>query len=198
MSGYSYIIPETQQEVDGFNLTVAGYEGVFVLQDTQNPHDILKLWNPILDHINSTWPGWLAYPTVLEYPSFKAWYDLYQDADNEAGTDILVGSRLLDEKALTASTDKSIPNWKQFTIVGGGTAYLVSGKGVRDAKIAGGSNAVNPAWRKAYVHASKSLRFHGCMKSRLESLTRSSQRHQLGSSKRNSEARIHRDPDILG
>jgi len=29
----------------------------------------------------------------------------------------------------------------------------VSGKGVHNAKPRGGSNAINPAWRKAYVHS---------------------------------------------
>jgi hypothetical protein len=33
---------------------------------------------------------------------------------------------------------------------------LVAGPGVREVVIAGGGNAVNPAWRTAYVHFSKS------------------------------------------
>jgi hypothetical protein len=35
------------------------------------------------------------------------------------------------------------------------TVFLVSGKGVHQAKPRGGGNAVLPAWRTSWVHASK-------------------------------------------
>ena len=156
LSGYSFIVPETPFALDGEDVTVAGYETVFILQDTQDPADMQKIWDPILDHINATWPGWFAFPTIQTYPTFLAWYNENHDLDLEAGTDALVGSRLLDAKALTADASETIPIWKQFTAAGESNAYIVSGKGVWDAQIAGGSNSVNPAWRKSYVHASKS------------------------------------------
>jgi hypothetical protein len=38
----------------------------------------------------------------------------------------------------------------------GGRLYMVSGKGVWNSKPRGGSDAVNPAWRKTLIHAGKS------------------------------------------
>ena len=60
--------------------------------------------------------------------------------------------RSLDRKSLTgnrtALKEALIVTSKTGLVLG----HLVGGKGVHDAKIEGGSNAVNPAWRSAYLH----------------------------------------------
>ena len=74
--------------------------------------------------------------------------------DAGAGVDKVVGSRLLPPETLTqdAFRDALI----DFLGDAGGRLYMVSGKGVWDAEPRGGSDAVNPAWRKALIHAGQS------------------------------------------
>lgn len=72
-----------------------------------------------------------------------------------AGLDEYVGSRLLSKEAVTSNLTAAAAAYKQFSLSGLGTAYLVSGKGVFNAKPPGGGDAVCPAWRTSYIHASK-------------------------------------------
>ncbi|KAI0531880.1 hypothetical protein GGR58DRAFT_508001 [Xylaria digitata] len=83
------------------------------------------------------------------YPSFNSWFQVKYDKD-PTGFDQYVGSRLLDEKALT--TPDSATLGQAFKLARG-SAYLVAGKGVHNAKPRGGSTSVSPTWRKAVVHA---------------------------------------------
>ncbi|OBT38737.1 hypothetical protein VE00_10689 [Pseudogymnoascus sp. WSF 3629] len=89
--------------------------------------------------------------TETTFDDFWSWYKDHNGPLN-AGFDGILGSRLLDRKSLTGNRAAL----KEALIVapGKGTllGHLVSGKGVHNAKIPGGSNAVNPAWRSAYVH----------------------------------------------
>ena len=152
LAGYSFLF-------DNFNPTfgspaVSGVQASFVLQDTQDAKDMLKLWTPIFEHINTTWPGFSIVPNITEYSSFWEWYQPNKD-DFAAGKNQYIFSRLLDDKALTGDRNATRDAFRALSASGTGTAYLVSGKGVWNAKPRGGSNAVLPAWRKAYVHASK-------------------------------------------
>ena len=65
----------------------------------------------------------------------------------------MVGSWLLPPETLT--DDALIDALVKFLGDSGGGLYMVSGKGVWDAKPRGGGDAVNPAWRKALIHAGK-------------------------------------------
>lgn len=89
--------------------------------------------------------------TETTFDDFWSWYKDNNGPLN-AGFDAILGSRLLDRKSLTGNR----ATLKEALIVapGNGTllGHLVSGKAVHNAKIPGGSNAVNPAWRSAYVH----------------------------------------------
>lgn len=155
LSGYSYLLSDFPNPYDGGNTSVAGFFGSFVIQDTQDPADMSKLWAPVLKYVNKTWPDLMIVPNVTTYTSFLDWYSVnYDKAD--AGYDQYVGSRLLDRDVLTSNLTANAEAFKQFASGGSATAYLVSGKGVHNAKPRGGSNAILPAWRKAYVHASKS------------------------------------------
>jgi hypothetical protein len=87
------------------------------------------------------------------YPDFWAWYNV-NNGPLDAGYDQYLGSRLLDEKALTHNLTALAEAFRAATPLGGVTSvYLVGGHGVINAKPRGGSNAVNSAWRKAYVHS---------------------------------------------
>lgn len=87
------------------------------------------------------------------YPDFWAWYNV-SNGPLDAGYDQYIGSRLLDGKALTQNSTALKEALKAATASGSGIgAYLVGGRGVMNAKPRGGGNAVNPAWRRAYVHA---------------------------------------------
>lgn len=152
-AGYTEFYPAVSEATIG-NRTVAFYNAALALRDTQNRTLPVQLWAPILAHINATWPGsWYATTSTAAYPSFYGWYKGHYDTSG-AGYDILVGSRLLDGTALAANLTATAAAWRQFSAGGVGTAYLVSGKGVADAEPAGGSDAILPAWRRAYVHAS--------------------------------------------
>jgi hypothetical protein len=89
------------------------------------------------------------------YPDFYAWFK-DNNGPLDGGFDGIVGSWLLDEKALTSDLGELKDAIKTFTPEGSTSApFLVSGKGVWDAVPRGGSNAVNPAWRRALVHYSE-------------------------------------------
>jgi hypothetical protein len=89
------------------------------------------------------------------YPSFWDWY---KDANGplDAGSDVILGSRLLDQKALTGDGNASLVKETLKIVTAGRNplmVYLVAGKGVRDARPRDGGNSVSPAWRRALVHA---------------------------------------------
>ena len=155
LTGYSFVIPEILDPVSG-NSTIALFLGAFALLDTEDENVLMDLWEPINEHINATWPGWQAAYYLEYHPSFLSWWTAHHDADDQAGLDLLVGSWLLDKKALTADLEELASALRTFAGAGAAMAHLVAGKGVADAQPAGGSNAILPAWRKAYVHASES------------------------------------------
>jgi hypothetical protein len=93
-------------------------------------------------------------PTL--YKDFYSYYAVNNGPLN-AGFDIVLGSRLLDEETLTKNLTAVIEAFKTTTPPGSTTdVYLVGGKGVQNAVPRGGSNAVNPAWRKALAHTGQS------------------------------------------
>jgi hypothetical protein len=67
----------------------------------------------------------------------------------------MLGSRLLDETALTTNLNALKAALKVFAHGVGGQCILVGGGKVNDFVPQGGS-AVNPAWRKTILHISKS------------------------------------------
>ena len=163
VAGYSYFFGAMQNPLDGGNTTVGGILVSTVLagDDDSTPAALDALWAPVLDHIAAAWPGIFhtiplndpSSPSPPFYPSFYAWFRDHFDT-SPAGNNTLIGSRLLDERALTSNLTRSAAALTRFAADGIGTAYLIAGRGVRNAKPRGGGNAVCPAWRKTYVHAS--------------------------------------------
>ncbi|SPQ19540.1 17c0ff80-6478-469b-8018-7a82ef6159b7 [Thermothielavioides terrestris] len=152
LSGYSYFSPAITDPDLGGNTTIGGFIMSAALRDS-SPEAMSRLWDPVLAHINATWPGlFRAIPRPASYPSFLAWYRDHYD-QSTAGADIYLGSRLLDKAALTADPAKTAAALQRWCNGSVAEAFLVSGKGVFDARPRGGGNAVLPAWRKSYVHA---------------------------------------------
>ncbi|KAL7764154.1 hypothetical protein ACKLNR_005299 [Fusarium oxysporum f. sp. zingiberi] len=152
LSGYTILSPQTPNPAGGPD-EVAGIQGVFAAQDVNDPEYILKLFKPINDTIQKRWPGAVQFSaTKEEYGSFLKWYDVYFD-QGAAGVTLYLASRLLGREAL--GDEKKFRGALEESLVsaGGLTVHLIAGKGVRDAKPRGGSAAVNPGWRKSYIHA---------------------------------------------
>ncbi|KAI0402490.1 hypothetical protein F4802DRAFT_575989 [Xylaria palmicola] len=149
VSGYTFVNSDfTSPDGNGGITHFAGIGGEFLILDTQDINDVQTIWEPIFTHVKSTWPDAIISVNVNPYPSFQSWFSVWYD-QNPAGYDQYVGSRLLDEKALTSSSTALGEIFGAASV----SAYLVAGKGVRDAKPRGGSTSVTPTWRRAIVHA---------------------------------------------
>ncbi|KAI3321641.1 FAD-binding domain-containing protein [Xylariaceae sp. AK1471] len=147
VSGYTFSSPNYTIPYGNGTLTLAGLGGEFMIINTQDINDMQAIWDPIISHVNATWPNVVTTVAVEPYPSFQSWFSVYYD-QGQAGDDEYVGSRLLDATSLANSTAVG----EAFKI-SHGSAYLVAGKGVKDAKPRGGSTSVTPTWRKAIAHA---------------------------------------------
>ncbi|KAJ3520757.1 hypothetical protein NM208_g13582 [Fusarium decemcellulare] len=156
VSGYSLITDRIDNPVPspGAPKQVAGGLGEFVALDAEDPDYINKLWAPINKTLQERWPGGVQfYAGTTQYPAFIDWFDVHYD-QGTAGNSSYTVSRLLSKEALEGDQDALGDALKSaMGPLGGFGAFLVAGKGVRDAKPRGGSDAVNPGWRKSYVHA---------------------------------------------
>lgn len=158
LSGYNLATKDmaTPIQIPGIPDRIAGFLGTTVLQDVDSPDVVAKIFNPINETLHARWPGKVQFYTLLtEYDSWLAWFSQNYDTSQAGGSQYLV-SRLLDGEALTSNPQK-LKSALQAAITPSGTisVFMVGGKGVQEAKPRGGSNAVNPAWRTAYVHARK-------------------------------------------
>ncbi|KAK4206717.1 FAD-binding domain-containing protein [Rhypophila decipiens] len=159
VSGYSYIFLNYTIPYPGSNLPpLSGLAMSVVLQDRINGSlDATGIFAPLRQNITARWPT--ALPLVFdttEYPSFMAWWEAHHDTV-VSGDNSVVTSRLLDETALSKNLTALTAAYETLADVdgtgtGAATAYLVSGRGVWNARPRGGGNAVNPAWRKALSH----------------------------------------------
>lgn len=161
ISSYSFLAPSFISA--SFNLTSAvdAFYGVFILpllHPSNSSATLTAAINDVFNTAKAPYPAqFFTSVTASVYPDFWSWYQV-NNGPLDAGSDTILGSRLLDEKALTANATAVKEAYKIITPSGGVTSiYLVSGKGVWNAVPRGGSNAANPAWRKALVHTSKTF-----------------------------------------
>lgn len=151
VAAYTYLYPNISAKSGD---SVATFEGIFALSNPASASALEDMWTPIWRHVNETYPDkTVTTAKSIIFPNLYSMFLQYAD-DTGAGVDKVVGSRLLPSETLTddAFADALI----DFLGDSGGRLYMVSGKGVWDAKPRGGSNAVNPAWRKSLIHAGES------------------------------------------
>jgi hypothetical protein len=164
ISVYSFCYTQYTNPALGIIDPVVAYYGSFHMQGLYPGNTSESLVAAIGTLLNSSTA---AYPdqfltTIVDsqtYPDFWAWWNVNPQGSESAGGDILLGSRLLDETALSAN----LTALKEAIKIAGSSGtlqpYLVAGRGVQNAKPRGGSNAVNPAWRKALSHTSRLFNF---------------------------------------
>jgi hypothetical protein len=153
ISSYTYLFANTTSS-DGE--AVASFQGVFALPDASSAISLADIWAPFWAHVNETYPNQTTTKVVSNlFPNLYAMYEKYADP-SKAGVDKVVGSWLLPPGTLTKNEDFSDA---LITFMGdaGARLYMVSGQGVWDVLPRGGSDAVNPAWRKALIHAGELL-----------------------------------------
>jgi len=156
ISGYPLILNSLPWLTPGTTTftTIKGMIGNLIMINHKNPADMNALLDPIYKKINETWPGLATItPTITYYPNFYAWFNDHYDK-SPVGHENLVSSRLLDAEALSGNATKTRAALEKFSAGGQATVFIVSGKGVHNAKPRGGGNSVLPAWRNVYVHAS--------------------------------------------
>lgn len=157
ISAYTFIAPGFTSQAMSITSPVQAFHGIFILPSLhpQNTSDSLntivkKLFS---DAISSYPQQFLTHSQSITYPDFWAWYKI-GNGPRDGGDDKILGSRLLDAKALTGNLTALAEAYQKASPVDTEMGvFLVSGKGVHNAKPRGGSNAVNPAWRTAYVHS---------------------------------------------
>ncbi|KAK2592435.1 hypothetical protein QQS21_009851 [Conoideocrella luteorostrata] len=154
LSGYGYIAYQFPNPIPipGLSGTIDGFVGSGVLQD-KSVQELNNIFKPLKEALHEKWPGEATlFNLGFPYDSFLSWFSANYDK-SEAGNHAYVVSRLLDKETLAKNTSESNKAFlAPIPITGGYAMFMVGGKGIHEAKPRGGSNAVNPAWRKAYVH----------------------------------------------
>jgi hypothetical protein len=160
ISGYTFISPGYTNPAINITTPVDAYYGVFnlpLLHPGNSSASLTSAISEVFATATAAYP--LQFMTSVIPTLYKDFYSYYvvNNGPLNAGFDVLVGSRLLDEEALTNNLTAVIEAFKTATPHGSSSnVYLVGGKGVWDVVPRGGSDAVNPAWRKALVHSSTS------------------------------------------
>ncbi|KAE9363304.1 hypothetical protein N431DRAFT_433426 [Stipitochalara longipes BDJ] len=145
-AGYGFVQPS--------NTTVPGIGSQFYVDwfgFGRNETQLIELATPIANYINATWPDEFGvFVSVTNFPSFYAYWSANTDTGSPVGVDIVIGSRLLDKKAID---NPNLTSYLQRAIIPGGqlTEYMVGGPGVHSKPLS--LNAVCPAWRTAYSHS---------------------------------------------
>ncbi|QKX55520.1 uncharacterized protein TRUGW13939_02614 [Talaromyces rugulosus] len=151
--GYYYVVPaapSSNNSSDNIG-TISG----FWLFPEKTLKEVGDIMSPMENYMLSS-PPW-AEDTITGDKKVVEWTDfLTEFSQNEpqtVGFDVRLGSWLLDETALSRPLEtlktqlrkSTPPPWELL-------GHLVAGKGVQNATVPGGSNAVSPHWRNAYSH----------------------------------------------
>ncbi len=152
MTGVSRGIPSFFNSInnfpDGSETKISGFRARLVMLDTPHVSDLEDIIRPAISKITSAYPGVYAAMDFSHYPDWNSWFKQNYD-DTPTGHGTVMGSRLLDEKALTGNDTALRIALQDFSAGGEASVFIVSGKGVHNAQPRGGGNAVLPAWRKA-------------------------------------------------
>ena len=150
--GYYFVLPNIPNEPDASQRgkVVGGW--LFPNKTIEQATAIMK---PIDEHIRAAeWGDKVTVVSIHSGPTMefnKAWLG---NEPQDVGNDGRLGSWLLGKEALSKDLDTLKTQLRKAAAPSPNVllGHLVAGPGVRNAKIPGGSNAVLPAWRKAYTH----------------------------------------------
>ncbi|RMZ84008.1 hypothetical protein DV737_g1349, partial [Chaetothyriales sp. CBS 132003] len=150
--GYYYIIPNDTTET---NSSIAGkLSGIFLFpQNTLAAANVIM--DPVVHQLENSLPSQednvAVSTTAVHLTDFTTfWLSNPPESvgeDGRLGSYLLTNDSLLGNVTTLAKTLEFVTPPGQYTI-----GHIVAGPGVRNARIPGGSNAVLPAWRRAYVH----------------------------------------------
>lgn len=159
ISAYASLAPNFMSTALNITSAVDGFMAIFILPGLHPTNTSKSLVAAVTELINEATAPYFGQFFITIHPSTYADFWAYYQVANgplDAGHDQILGSRLVDGDALTKNLTALKEAYRTATPPGAITsAYLVAGHGVMNAKPRGGSNAVNPAWRKAYVHSGK-------------------------------------------
>lgn len=156
--GYYQLNPRNPEEA---NSSIAGQFGATLLTPRQSKKQSEELLTPVMKAMNDKSQGDTIHPYInsTEAPNFmSAYFTVWGSKPETAGTSSRLGSWMLDAKALHADAEH-IKNALRTSTPAGELmiGHMVAGPGTHNPPnaIPGGSNAVGPAWRKAYAHVGK-------------------------------------------
>lgn len=157
ISGYTEIAPSFKSAALNITTPLDGFLGIFILpalSPANTSESLIAAITTAIDTALAPFPGqFFVEITPSTYADFWAYYQV-TNGPLDGGHDQILGSRLVDGQALTGNRTALKEAYRTATPPGEVTsAYLVGGHGVMNAKPRGGGNAVNPAWRKAFVHS---------------------------------------------
>jgi hypothetical protein len=144
--GYGRIVPSP-------NSTTSGTLAVAWFGLNMTAVQIQSLLVPVEAYINKTWPGETSIvSSSSSYSSVYEYWSANPDTSTPNGIDLLIGSRLIDKKAL-AKPDLAtyLQNATQPAV--GLSLLLVGGPGVHSKPQS--LNSVCPGWRSSYIHISQ-------------------------------------------
>ena len=152
---YGYVFTGGSVVSPGNTAAVSAYIGDLVAPGKTSA-SLKTLLAPMVANISATWPGQISISlNVTDFPDFYSYWHVSSGAIG-VGTDIVLGSRLLNGEALSSPRAVLVQTLQEATPPGGVVNInLISGPGVWSAVPRGGNDSVHPSWRKAYVHFGK-------------------------------------------
>jgi Berberine and berberine like len=153
--GYYYIASNVPTEPDPAQKGKLYGVWIFPNKTSAEGAAILK---PMEDHIRAaSWGGDKATAgSIFSGPSIEFNQLWSAIPPGDVGVDSRLGSWLLSKEALSKDLNTLKTQFRKAGAPEGAPnallGHVIAGRGVRNAKIPGGSNAVLPAWRNAYTH----------------------------------------------
>jgi FAD binding domain len=139
---YAFVTPASETAGATFTVSHLGLK--------LTPAKTARVVDPIWNQISSMAGRDLKIAkNVTAYPSFYAYWSTNPDDTTPAGVDLIVGSRILDEKALRHPNFNSLIQEAHSPQMGI-QMFLVGGPGTHKRRA--NFNSVTPAWRTGYVH----------------------------------------------
>jgi hypothetical protein len=156
--GYNYVSTKdaVPMDVPGLPSKLAGFSGYSSVFDKE-PGTLQAILDELNANMTERFNGSFFFAQTETYNSFLEWFDVHYDA-GAAGQSTILKSTLISREALTTNPDALVDAIATASTMSKGLSFFpLAGKGVQEAVPRGGSNAVNPGWRKSLVHCRRYL-----------------------------------------